>query len=355
MARKVDILGMKKFILLVLSLSLTAASCNLLGGSSGAMGILKSDDGAKNFQVFNTINQKGNINGVSVNVLAFDAKNPEVIYLGSAGGIFKTVDGAKTWVHILTGITVSDISTDPNSSDVLYAAGLAGRNGKIIRSADGGNSWTDVYTEPSKSNAVASIAVSKANSKIVLAGLSTGEIIRSVDEGKTWQVATDLEDVFVKIRFYNSFTVYALTLSKGLVKSTDQGATWNPLPTGQVQLPAQSSSGVRRFLDLAFDQKLAGVIFVATDQGLLRTIDDGITWGLMYLPVRNTTLQVTAAAVNPTDSNNILTAVGSTMFKSTNGGVTWETIKLPSGQTVRHILMNPSTPNIIYLGMGDRK
>ncbi len=345
---------MKKIILLCLSLTLTAASCNLLGTAGGAKGILKSEDAAKNFQTANVINAKQNIDGISINVLAFDTRNAETMYMGSASGIFKSTDGSKSWVHILTGITVSDIATDPGSSDVLYASGLAGRNGKIIRSGDGGSTWVDVYTEPSNTNAVTSVAISKANSRIVLAGLATGEILRSIDEGKTWQASTDLEDNIVRIRFYNNTTAYAMSLTKGLSKSTDQGATWNPLPVGQVTLP-QTSGGVRKFLDVGFDYKLPGVIFLATDQGLLRTIDDGVTWGIMYLPVRNTTLQVTATAINPIDSNNVLTAVGSTVFKSTNGGVTWETIKLPANQTVRQILINPVTPNIVYLGMGDRK
>jgi hypothetical protein len=46
--------------------------------------------------------------------------------------------------------------------------------------------------------------------------------------------------------------------------------------------------------------------------------------------------------------------VGSTFFRTTNGGVTWETRKLPTEQKVRHILVDPDEPNNIYLGMGDR-
>jgi len=66
-------------------------------------------------------------------------------------------------------------ATDPGIANQLYAVGLAGSNGKIIKSSDGGDSWVDMYTEPSKSNPVETIAISKANSRIVLAGLATGE------------------------------------------------------------------------------------------------------------------------------------------------------------------------------------
>jgi photosystem II stability/assembly factor-like uncharacterized protein len=342
-------------LILVLALALTAASCNLLGGGSGAKGILKSEDAGQNFQATNKLQPKGDIDGLSVNNLSFDANNRDIIYLSAASGIYKTEDAGATWRQILTGISVYDVVTDPNATDVVYAAGLAGRNGKIIRSADGGSTWTDLYTEPSRSTAVSSITVSKVNSKLLLAGLASGEIIRSMDQGQTWQAVTDLQDAMVRIRFYDTSTVYAVTLTKGVAKSTDQGTNWTSLSTPQIQIPTTGSSSIRRYLDVSFDQKLKGVIFVSTDQGVIRTVDDGATWSVMYLPVRNTTLISTAVAVSPLDSNTLYAAVGSTVFKSTNGGVSWETNKLPTGQTVRQILINPETPNVIYLGMGDKK
>jgi photosystem II stability/assembly factor-like uncharacterized protein len=341
--------------ILVLALTLTAASCDLLGGNSGAKGILKSEDAGMNFQASNKLETKGDINGLSVNNLYFDAKNQDTIYLSASSGIFKTEDAGATWRQILTGISVYDVVTDPSAADIVYAVGLAGRNGKIIRSSDGGATWTDLYTEPSKSTPVSTITVSKINSKLLLAGLATGEIIRSTDEGKTWQVVTDLQDTMVRMRFYDNSTAYAVTLTKGVAKSSDQGSNWTNLSTPQIQIPATGSSSVRRYLDVSFDQKLKGVIFASTDQGIIRTVDDGATWSVMYLPVRNTTLTSTAVSVSPLDSNTLYAAVGSTMFKSANGGVTWETNKLPSNQTVRQILINPITPNIIYLGMGDKK
>ena len=345
---------MKKFAALLFGLSLTAASCNLFGGGSGTRGVLKSDDAGRNFQASNQIDQKHNIGGVSVNILTFDSKNPDTIYLGSASGIHKTEDSAKSWRQILTGINVLDLASDPGKSEIIYAVGIAGSNGKIIKSPDGGNTWADIYTEPSRSNAVVSITLSRVNSRIVLAGLANGEIIRSTDEGQTWQAVTDLQDNFVRIRAYDNNTIYALALNKGIYKSTDQGSTWVNYAITDVSA-GNGTISARRFLDIAFDQRLAGVVFLATEQGMLRSIDGGVSWAIVFLPVRDTSLRVTAVGVSPIDSNTLYTAVGSTLFKSTNGGVTWETHKLPTSQTVRQILLHPTTSNIIYLGIGEGK
>src|SRR5262245_20596193 len=122
-------------IILVLALTLTAASCNLLGGGGGTKGILLSEDAGKNFQAANKLQVKGDINSLSVNNMVFDAKNQDIIYLSSSSGIYKTEDAGATWRQILTGIAVYDVVTDPSEADVVYAVGLAGQNGKIIRSS----------------------------------------------------------------------------------------------------------------------------------------------------------------------------------------------------------------------------
>lgn len=351
---------MKKVLILILGLSLTAASCDLANGvfdlgSGGIRGVVKSEDNGESFSAAGNLALKGNINNVTANSLVFDSSNPDTIYLASSGGVYKTTDAAKTWHYILSGITVVDIGIDPYQSNVLYAAGIVGKNGKIIKSLDGGTSWIDIYTEPSQSNPVLAIAVSTSNSSVVLAGLSTGEIIRSVDAGHTWQATKDFSDRINRIRF-GPGVVYALTLHKGVQKSFDQGLTWASISgflTGSnLSANGQAVSSITAFYDLSLDQRQPGVLYLGTEQGVYRTVNDGISWSALALPVKNASLRTTAVAVNPSNSNNLFAAVASTIFKSVNGGVTWETKLLPPGSGVKSILINPKANNLIYLGMG---
>jgi photosystem II stability/assembly factor-like uncharacterized protein len=346
---------MKKFLILVLGLSLTAASCNLLG-SSGVKGVLKSEDGGETYQPFNKMESKGDIGKVSVNAMALDPNDGDIAYLGSAGGVHRTQDGAKTWKLILTGGRVGDIAVDPSKTEIIYAAGVSGENGKILKTTDAGQTWKDIFTEPSKNNPILSVAISRANAKILLAGMNSGEVIRSVDEGVTWQIVRDFGNPIIDIEYTDSTTAYVLTQTKGLFVSADQGSSWTAV---EVKIQPQGSTSTRlpatrTFYDAAFDSRLKGVIFLASAQGLLRTVDSGATWTLMPLPVVNETLNVSAVAINPTNSNNLLIAIGSSIFKSTNGGVTWETKKLPTQQRVKTILINPDEPNKIYLGLSDK-
>ncbi|MBX4187714.1 MAG: hypothetical protein KW793_01095 [Candidatus Doudnabacteria bacterium] len=347
---------MKKFLILVAGLSLTAASCNILGGGSGPKGVFKSEDGGQTFIASNKLDKKGDINGLNVNTLTYDPIDPDVMYIGSSSGIHKTEDAAATWKFILTGIRVGDIAIDPSKTDIIYAAGVSGDNGRILKTIDGGATWKDIYVEPTKKNPVLSLGISPANSRIILAGLNNGEIIRSTDEGNTWQLVRDLANPIIDLDYSDYTTAHALAQSKGLFTTTDQGSNWSEVPSIVTLAPGSQvkTSSANVYYDAVYDSKLKGVIFLATQQGLLRSVDNGATWSLMTLPVTNETLTVSSAAVNPTNSNNIIIAIGSTMFKTLNGGVTWETRKLPTQQPVMQILINPQEPNNIYLGMGTR-
>ncbi len=348
---------MKKFAIIILGLALTAASCDINSlfdlGSAGVRGVLKSEDNAQTFLPANG----GNVtNNISANVLVFEPGNPETLYLGYSGGLYKSEDAAKTWKHILSGLNTYDIGIDPFHPNILYAAGISGQNGKIVKSTDSGTSWTDIYNEPSKSNAVLSIAVSRVNSSMILAGLTNGEIIRSQDSGNTWQATKDFSDRLVQIKFGSNGTAYALAVHKGLQKSTDFGLTWtggsNVLSNQTISTVGESISSVSAFYDLALDSKQPGVVYLGTEQGLYRTVDDGVSWSPLALPVKNASLKVTAVAVDPINSNDVLVAIASTIFKSVNGGITWETRVLPTNNGVKRILINPLSTNVIYLGMG---
>ncbi|MBX4191442.1 MAG: hypothetical protein KW804_01430, partial [Candidatus Doudnabacteria bacterium] len=88
-----------------------------------------------------------------------------------------------------------------------------------------------------------------------------------------------------------------------------------------------------------------------TEQGLFRSVNDGKDWAFMSMPVRNAALRVSAISVNPQNSNNLFVSVASTLYKSVNGGLTWETKSLPTTTTIHTIVINPQSTNIIYLGL----
>ncbi len=348
--------NMKKFFILILGLSLTAASCDIFNFGGGTRGVFKSEDGGETFSAVNQQVRKGDIANLSIISMVFDPSNPNILYIGTSSGIFKSEDAAKTWKFMLSGISVGSLAIDRNAPTILYAAGIVGQNGKIIKSVDAGTSWVDIYTEPSKSNTVLSIAVSNSSSNTIIAGLNNGEVIKSTDSGRTWQATKDLENRVLDVEFGPGSTAYALTSIKGLYRSTDSGTNWELMTSSLTQdsLNPVSQGGavsVTAFQKVAFDVRQPGVVYLATEQGLFRTVNDGKDWAFMALPLRNAALRVSAVAVDPTNSNTVFAAVASTLYKSVNGGLTWETRVLPTNAVIHNIVINPTSTNIIYTGL----
>ncbi len=351
---------MRKTLVIILALPFIAASCtgDLFNFGGGTKGIYKSEDNGETFNPAVKLVNKGDIANLSINSLASDLSNPDVLYAGSSSGIYKTEDGGKSWKYILSGMSVGDIAIDKFSPATVYAAGLVGQNGKIIKSVDAGASWIDIYNEPSKTNTVLSLAVSSVSSATILAGLNNGELIKSTDFGKTWQATKDFADKVINVKFSNNAsTAYALTSKKGLFSSNDLGTTWVALTqslTGEAINSVSQSASVSGFYSLGLDSRQAGVLYLGTEQGLYRTVNDGKDWSFISLPVRNTALRVSAVTVNPDNSNHVYTSVLSTLYKSVNGGLTWETKPLPTTNTIHTIVINPLSNNIIYLGLSSK-
>jgi photosystem II stability/assembly factor-like uncharacterized protein len=346
---------MKKIAILILAIPLLAASCDIFSVGGGTRGIFKSEDNGETYHSSSAVDKKNDISNLSIQAMVSDPSNPDILYVGVNGGIYKTENGAQSWKLILSGINVASIAVDRFAPSTIYAGGMSGSSGKIIKSVDFGSSWTDMYTEPSKENPVLSVAVSSVSGSTVMAGLANGELIRSTDAGHTWQLMRDFSDRISKIKFGSSSVAYILTQKQGLYKSTDLGVTWQYL-TSTLTAESINSTNVNGaatsgFHDLGLDLKQNGVLYLGSDTGLYRSVNDGKDWAFLSLPVRDAALRVSAVSVSADNSNLLYASVAATMYKSVNGGLTWETHALPSSAYINTIVINPLSTNIIYLGL----
>ena len=230
-------------------------------GATGG-GVWKSTDGAMTWNaVFDK--QTG-----SIGSLAVAPSDPNVIYVGTGeacirgnisqgDGIFKSVDGGKTWhnVGLRDSRAIGKVIIDPKNADVVYVAALGhtfGPNSErgVFRTIDGGKTWDKVLSKDENTGAI-DVAFDPRNSHILFAslwearrtpwGLSSGGpgsgVYRSSDSGSTWK---RLEEHGLPAGPYgkigiavaaNSDRVYALIEAPagGLYRSDDGGDTWELL------------------------------------------------------------------------------------------------------------------------------
>ncbi|HUZ06572.1 MAG TPA: SBBP repeat-containing protein, partial [Candidatus Paceibacterota bacterium] len=256
----------------------------LYAGFSSGAGILKSTNGGASwFAVTNGLPQLfsaggGGAGGRVVGALAIDPHNSQTVFaalgsLGNAGAIYRSADGGQTWSNVLAGSNGSvgfvSVAIDPVNSLNIYAANNS--YGGFYKSADGGNTWTNLNSGLPASDSVESIAVNPASPTTLYVGTYGSGIYESQNGGTNWSVTGQSFYGFPSLVFNptNSATLYAVEVSQsyryyGVIVSTNAGTNWTSMDTG---IPLQSGQ-YYNVSSLAADPLQAGTLYAASSEGL---------------------------------------------------------------------------------------
>jgi photosystem II stability/assembly factor-like uncharacterized protein len=158
--------------------------------------------------------------------------------------------------------------------------------------------------------------------------LSIGDIAIDPSAPKTIYIATG--DAF---GYGNPF--WGGTYSMGVWKSLDGGNVW--LPTGLTLAVGQTRT-IRR---LAINPTNPKILLAATSAGLFRTTDAGLTWNSLWA---TSTFDV---EFNPSDGN-IVYATTNQVLKSTNAGASFTPTSATCGGSRYNIEVAKSNPNTLY-------
>jgi len=246
------------------------------------------------------------------------------------------------------------IAIDPNDDQHIF---FTTNDGGLLVSEDGGGSWSDLSIKGLGARAPRSVGFDPTNPKRIYVGGYTGNgFWRTSDGGKTW-----MQSFFGPPNVYPTQpvvdpidgTVYVATLSMGVYKSTNYGATFTRID----QAPG-AAPGV--FLNiggrgLAMDPNNRHTLFLAArGKGTWKTVDGGVSW------VNVDPTFALSETIDPSNSNVVYAAGDPStgdpgVIKSIDGGNTF----FPSGngfpgtsQTARTgaIQVNPRDPNQLFVG-----
>ncbi len=162
--------------------------------------------------------------------------------------ILATGDGGRTWTLQYQGENMQDSFLDVLSLDAQRIIAV-GAYGLYVSSKDGGKSWIrrKVLAEDYHLN-----RLSRGPSGTLYLAGEHGTLMRSTDDGEIWTpIPAPYDGSFYGILVLDRRTLLAYGLRGRVFRSSDDGSTWTPLPTPQPVLLATAVKLKSNFFLLA--------------------------------------------------------------------------------------------------------
>src|SRR5215469_4294474 len=279
----------------------------------------------------------------SVGAIQVAPSNPNVVYAGAGdpiggslgNGMWKSSDAGKTWQHIGLEDTVKIDSivvdpTDPNLVIVSALGDTTHHGGGVYRSTDGGQTWTSVLKTPGY-DGVRDLQSAFDEPSVMLAATqgSGGERGGAAGAGQRARARSKPAQCF---------------------KSTDEGKTWTEIKIppfeGRVAVAVAMHTKGQRFYIIGAD--------IQNGSGLFRSDDGGTNWQHMAgkdTRISNGQGNYSSGVFVDSQNPDIVYTMSTAMYRSTDGGVTFEPFKgAPGGEDYHKLWIDPTNGHRMLVG-----
>jgi Secretion system C-terminal sorting domain len=320
------------------------------GGDAPGLGVFKSLNGGLSWEQTNF-----GMGDVKVGAMLMHPSDPNTILAATSGGIYKSTNAGASWALRSVAGEYRDIRFKPGDPTVVYATRMITPS-EFYRSADGGNTWTQI-TAGIPSAGIGSrmvVGVSAANPSVVylvqiLASDETfAGLLKSSDAGLTFTTQSTSPNIFdyscvgsgtssqatydlcISVDPANADVIYVGSINNW--KSINGGVNWT-IVSHWVGSDFSSNPTANCAVSVHADQHvyerspLNGRLYLGNDGGVYYTADNGATWpqisnniGINQLyRIGQSQLSNNVVLMGLQDNGSMATSNGST-FTCTRGG-----------------------------------
>ena len=290
--------------------------------------IYKSADSGITWEEILSLRATGN----RIRSMAIAPSETETVYAGTDRGLYQQSPGTRGWEKVFTGVgeeekTVLSIAVNPEDPDMI----LIGTRGGLFLTGNRGKEWQKSHGLPSGFSIYA-VAIDHSSTRRIYAASDRG-LYKSVDRGKSWrkilktdsspeeslngndeegdendevQNETNIQSIAIDPREEN--TLYVSTL-QGLFVSRDGGDSWERLSSLGLGSP-----GLRQVVPSGSGNEN---LYAATDRGVFRFSGSAQVWEELYKGMGTADIRYLAAYPHEKEDGLILwAATGSGLYRT---------------------------------------
>lgn len=283
-----------------------------------SQGLFKSTDGGASFAAADA-----GISNFTVVSLVSEPTDASIKYAATSdSGVLRSTDGGASWSTFNDGLTdlqTTALAIDGNSSPVSLFVGTANNGVFRFPALDGTAEWE--IGNNLATGRIEALVADPSRSGTVYAGTATAGMLATGNGGLLWSAIND-----------------------GIADERSDACTVDP-----TEEPIDACSYENLEVDaLGIDPSNPSVLYVGlSSRGVLKSTDAGATWNTTSNGLANTF--VTAITVDPTDGNRVYLGTQAGIFRSTDAGALWEAATAGLGAVeITALVIDPNTPTILY-------
>lgn len=286
-----------------------------------------------------------------------------VCFVGRRSGLYRSDDRGNTWRFAYDSL---DLEEPLATTGVVVSPGFesdqsvfAGVPGGVLRSTDGGETWNAaVFRSPPPFVSTLAISPNFVRDGVLFAGTMEDGVFRSGDRGGRWSAwnfgLLDLGVLCIDISadFADDETLFVGT-ETGVFRSRNGGRAWR-----EVGFPTELAPILSLKLSPRYTQD--GTLFAGTEpHGLLRSEDEGQTWERLGEDIITESVNGVQLSPDFPARPHVLAALGTAILISRDGGRTWSRWRTHQalGQGIASVAapsgLAPDAPLLVGLVGGD--